>query len=103
MLCTHYLKSNDYVLICRWRRHAIKLKGLINVKTIQCLKAPKKVLVPLNKFQQPMKKAGSVFNRSPDDVARRPELCSLHHKEWRLVARVFKDRVLVYIRVTFYV
>ena len=56
----------------------------------------------LNKFEQPVKKAGSVFNKFLADVARHPELCPLHYKEWRLVPRVFKDLILIHIRVSFW-
>ena len=77
----------------------IKLSGRITVKTMQSLDALKKIQVSLNKFLQPTKKAGSVFNRFLVDVARRRELCPIHYKEWHLVLGVVKDRVTVYVRV----
>ena len=78
-----------------------RIRGRINVKTVQSLDAPKKILVPLNKYLQPIKKAGSVFNRFLADVARRPELCPLHYKDWRLVPGVVKDRIVAYVRVSY--
>jgi len=81
--------------------NVIRLRGRINVKTVQSLDAPKKILVPLNKYLQPVKKAGSVFNRFLADMARRPKLCPLHYKEWRLVPGVVKDRIVAYMRVSY--
>lgn len=81
--------------------HFIKLRGRINVRAVQSLDAPKKILMPFNKYLQPVKKAGSVFNRFLADVARGPELCPLQHKEWRLVPGIFKDQVIVCIRKKF--
>ena len=57
--------------------------------------------MPLNKYLQPVKKAGSVFNRFLTDVVRQLELCPLHYKEWRLVPGAIKDRVVAYLRVSY--
>ena len=61
-----------------------------------------RILVPLSKFLQPVKKAGSMFNQFVADVAKRPRFCPLNNKEWRLVPSLFKDRIINYIRVRFF-
>ena len=81
--------------------NAIKLRGRISVKTMQSLDASKNILVSLNKFLQPMKKAESVFNRFLADVAKWPELCPLRYRELQLVPRVVKDRVIAYLQVSY--
>ena len=81
--------------------NVIKLRGIINVKTMQSLDAPKKILVPLNKFLQLVKKARSAFNRFLAGVARQTELCSLHYKEWCLVPSIIKDRIIAYVQETY--
>ena len=78
-----------------------KLRGRITVKVVLGLDISNRILVPLNKFLQLVKKAGSVFNRFIADVAKRPRFCPLNYKDWRLVPSLFKDRILNYIRVRF--
>jgi len=39
-----------------------KLRGRITVKVVLGLDVSSRILVPLNKFLQPLKKAASVFN-----------------------------------------
>ncbi|CAO2825126.1 unnamed protein product [Amaranthus hypochondriacus] len=58
-------------------------------------------MVPLNKLFQPVKKAGSIFNRFLSDVAKRPALCPINYKDWRLVPQYFKKKIITYIRANF--
>ncbi|CAO2840538.1 unnamed protein product [Amaranthus hypochondriacus] len=58
-------------------------------------------MVPLNKLFQPVKKAGSIFNRFLSDIARRPTLCPLNYKDWRLVPQYFKRQIITYVRAKF--
>ena len=59
-------------------------------------------MVPLNNLLQPIKKAGSLFNRFLADVAKRPSLCLLNYKDWRLVPQYFRGRIIMFIRVSIY-
>ena len=85
----------------RWRWKCWKLKGCLTVKVVHALDAPKRAMVPLNKFFQPIKRAGSLFNRFLTDIAKRANLCPLNYKEWRLVPSIFKDQNRNYIRVSY--
>jgi len=68
---------------------------------MQSLDALKKIMVALNKFFQPVKKAGSVFNRFLADVNKQPKLCPLNYKEWPLVLGVIEDQVVAYVWVSY--
>ncbi|KAJ8420495.1 hypothetical protein Cgig2_027867 [Carnegiea gigantea] len=57
-----------------------------------------RIMVPLNNLLQPIKKAGSLFNRFLADVAKRPSLCPLNYKDWRLVPQYFRGRIIMFIR-----
>ena len=61
---------------------------------------PERIMVPLNNLQQPIKKAGGLFNRFIADIAKRSSLCPLNYDEWRLAPQYFKGRIIMYIRVS---
>ena len=63
---------------------------------------PERIMVPLNNLLQPIKKAGSLFNRFLADIAKRPSLCPLNYKDWRLVPQYFRGRIIMFIRVSSY-
>jgi len=50
----------------------VKLRGRITVKVVLSLDVSSRVLVPLNKFLQSVKKARGVFNQFLTDIAKRP-------------------------------
>ena len=62
-----------------------KFGGRINVNMAYKLVPSERIMAPLNNLLQSIKKAGSSFNRFLADVAKRPSLCPLNYKDWRLV------------------
>ncbi|KAJ8447677.1 hypothetical protein Cgig2_031731 [Carnegiea gigantea] len=76
-----------------------KSTGRISVHMVYKLVSPERIMVPLNNFLLPIKKAGSLFNRFVADIAKRSSLCPLNYDDWRLVPQYFKGRIIIYIRV----
>jgi len=70
------------------------------IKVVHGLDALKRVVVPLNRFLQPLKRPENLFNRSLIDVVVRAELCPLNYKEWRLVPLICEDWIINYIWVS---
>lgn len=76
------------VLIIDEQGNAKRFGGRISVNVAYKLLPPERIMVPLNKLLEPIKKAGTLFNRFLADVAKRPTLCPLNYGDWQLLPQI---------------
>ncbi|VFQ59844.1 unnamed protein product [Cuscuta campestris] len=77
--------DDDEVLNIYAQGNMSKLRGRITVKVVIGLDAGTRILVPMNKLLQPVKKAGDLFNRFLADIAKRPQFCPISYSDWSVV------------------
>ncbi|VFQ79494.1 unnamed protein product [Cuscuta campestris] len=93
--------DDEEVLTIDAQGNVSKLRGRISVKVVVGLDAGTRILVPMNKLLQPVKKAGGLFNRFLADIAKRPRFCPLNYSDWRVVPTLYKKRILEFIKKKF--
>ncbi|RAL47467.1 hypothetical protein DM860_011205 [Cuscuta australis] len=92
--------DDEEVLTIDAQGNVSKLRGRITVNVVIGLDAGTRILVPMNKLLQPVKKAGGLFNRFLANIAKRPRFCSINYSDWRVVPTLYKNRILDYIKVS---
>ncbi|VFQ79582.1 unnamed protein product [Cuscuta campestris] len=93
--------DDEEVLTIDAQGNVNKLRGRITVNVVIGLDAGTRILVPMNKLLQLVKKAGGLFNRFLADIAKRPRFCPINYSDWRVVPTLYKNRILDYIKKKF--
>ncbi|VFQ86558.1 unnamed protein product [Cuscuta campestris] len=93
--------DDEEVLTIDAQGNVSKLRGRITVNVVIGLDVGTRILVPMNKLLQPVKKAGGLFNRFLANIAKRPRFCPINYSDWRVVPTLYKNRILDYIKKKF--